>query len=171
MPIIQRPPSEDGSDPLASPTDSAPRRVLAVSSGGGHWVQLRRVLPALEGHDVTVATVDPECAGQVPGCRFYRIPDATRWNKLALVHLALRVLWILLRVRPRVVLSTGAAPGFFALRLGKWLGARTIWIDSIANVEKLSLSGERAGRCADLWLTQWEHLARDGGPEFRGAVL
>ena len=99
------------------------------------------------------------------------IVDATRWNKLKLLRMALQITWILLRERPDVVVSTGAAPGYFALRLGKWLGARTIWIDSIANVERLSLSGQRIGPHADLWLTQWPHLARPDGPQFPGGVL
>ena len=85
--------------------------------------------------------------------------------------MALQILWILLRTRPHIVVSTGAAPGYFAVRLGKLLGARTIWIDSIANVEKLSLSGQRIGRHADLWLTQWPHLAGPKGPHFLGGIL
>jgi hypothetical protein len=74
-------------------------------------------------------------------------------------------------VRPHVVVSTGAAPGYFALRLGRWFGARTVWIDSIANVEQLSMTGTLVRRFADRWLTQWPHLAQSGGPEFAGAVL
>jgi hypothetical protein len=31
--------------------------------------------------------------------------------------------------------------------------------------------GERLGRHADLWLTQWPHLATPSGPVFAGAVL
>lgn len=73
--------------------------------------------------------------------------------------------------RPEVIISTGAAPGYLGLRIGKWFGARTIWIDSIANAEKLSLSGQLVRNCADLWLTQWPHLARQDGPLFRGSVL
>jgi len=67
--------------------------------------------------------------------------------------------------------STGAAPGYIAVRLGKLLGARTAWIDSVANVEEVSLSGRMVGRHADLWLTQWRHLAKDDGPQYRGEVL
>ena len=75
------------------------------------------------------------------------------------------------RVRPDAVITTGAAPGYFALRLGRLFGARTIWIDSMANAEELSLSGQKARRHADLWLTQWEHLAKPDGPQFLGSVL
>ena len=81
------------------------------------------------------------------------------------------MLRIVLKERPNIVISTGAAPRYFALRLGKIFKAKTIWIDSIANVEKLSLSGLKVGPYADLWLTQWPHLARENGPFYRGAVL
>lgn len=151
--------------------DRRPTRVLAVASPGGHFVQLTRVLPALEGTDLVLASTHSDYASAAPQARFRKIPDASLSSKLALLRLAWRMLWILWRERPDVVLSTGAAPGYFALRMGRWFGARTIWLDSIANVEELSLSGARVGPYADLWLTQWEHLARDGGPEYRGSVL
>ena len=85
--------------------------------------------------------------------------------------MAVRVLWLFLRLRPAVVISTGAAPGYFAIRFGKLLGARTIWVDSIANVEQISMTGELVRKYSDLWLTQWPHLAREGGPHCLGSVL
>lgn len=150
---------------------AAKTRVLLVASGGGHWVQLLRLRPAFDGCDTAYVCVRPDYAVDVPGCRFFAVNDATRWNKVGLVLLALRMLVVLLRVRPHVVVSTGAAPGYFALRLGRWFGARTVWIDSIANVEQLSMTGTLVRRFADRWLTQWPHLAQSGGPEFAGAVL
>jgi peptidoglycan/xylan/chitin deacetylase (PgdA/CDA1 family) len=148
-----------------------PPRVLAVASGGGHWMQLRRLAPALEGCDVAWVTVNDGYRAEVGGARFYRVPDATRWDRLGVVRLACRMLWIVLCERPDAVVSTGAAPGSFALVFGRLVGARTAWIDSIANVEELSLGGQRAGRFADLWLTQWAHLAREGGPAHVGSVV
>lgn len=151
--------------------NDAPRKVLAISSGGGHWVQMLRVLPAFEGHDVVLATVDEAYGVDAPGVPLRVIPDANRWNKWALVRSAWAVLCLLWREKPDVVLSTGAAPGFFAVRLGRLFGARTVWLDSIANAEELSLSGRRIGPHADLWLTQWPHLAEPDGPEHHGATL
>jgi UDP-N-acetylglucosamine:LPS N-acetylglucosamine transferase len=147
-----------------------PRRILAVASSGGHWVQLRRLSPAFEGHDVAYLTTDPGHRDEVGGARFHTVVDANRWERVKLVRSALKTLWVLLRERPDVVVSTGAAPGYLALRLGKLLGARTAWIDSVANVEELSLSGQMASRQADLCLTQWSHLA-DGAVGYEGAVL
>lgn len=146
-------------------------KVLAVASSGGHWVQLRRVVPAFADSEVVYVTVLESYRSQVPGSRFYSVNDATRWNKPALIMLALRLAWIIVKERPSVVISTGAAPGYFAILLGCWFGARTIWIDSMANIEDLSMSGSRAGRYADLWLTQWPHLAKAEGPHYGGSVL
>ena len=152
-------------------TDEQPKRILAVASGGGHWIQLRRLMPAFQEHEVIYVTTLGSCADEVSGHRFFCVRDANRHRKLALAWVALSVALILLRVRPDVVISTGAAPGFFAVRLGKLIGCRTIWIDSLANAEQLSLSGRRIGPHADLWLTQWPHLATPDGPHYVGAVL
>ena len=156
---------------MATASASARPRVLAVASGGGHWVQLRRLWPAFEACDLAVVTVSSAYGAQAHGARFYVVNDATRWNKWAVLIMALRMARVLLVERPDVVVSTGAAPGYVAVRLGKWLGARTVWIDSIANVERLSASGQRAGACSDLWLTQWPHLAAAGGPRYEGGIL
>ncbi len=150
---------------------AAPRRVLAVASGGGHWVQLQRIVPAFAGHDVTFVTIDPTYRADVPNETVLIVRDSTRWDRLGMLRLALQMLWVLLRVRPHVVVSTGAAPGCMAIILGRLLGCRTIWLDSIANVEEMSMSGRLVRRFSQLWLTQWPHLAREGGPQFAGRVF
>lgn len=148
------------------------KRIVAVASGGGHWVQLRRLQAAFAGHDVAFATVHAEYRRDIPeGARFYLIRDATRWDRFGLLVLAFQLLLIMLRERPQVVISTGAAPGYFALRLGQLFGAHIAWIDSMANVEEVSMSGRMIGPRSDLWLTQWPHLAKDNGPKYMGAVF
>lgn len=147
------------------------KKILAVSSGGGHWVELIRVAPAFEGHDVAFATVDKTYRSGAGSARFYTFRDVTRWDKWRWAQTLAKLMWIMLCERPDVVVSTGALPGYFSLRLAKLFGARTIWLDSIANVEELSMSGRKIGKHADLWLTQWPHLARQNGPLYRGTVL
>jgi UDP-N-acetylglucosamine:LPS N-acetylglucosamine transferase len=147
-------------------------KVLAVSSGGGHWVQLLRLRPAFANCDVVFATVKEGYRANVgPDAEFRLIPDANRWNKFALLRALFAIARLVWRERPDVVISTGAAPGYFAIRIGSLLGARTIWVDSIANGEELSMSGQKARSHAALWLTQWADLAQPDGPHFRGNVL
>ena len=155
-------------------------RVLAVASGGGHWVQLCRLMPAWDGCAVTYVTTDPGYRAKVtatavercqsrPG--YYVVQEANRRQKLKLVKSLLQITVLILRVWPDVIITTGAAPGGFAVLVGSLFRRRTVWIDSIANAEEVSMSGRKAAPHADLWLTQWEHLARPDGPEYRGSVI
>ena len=147
------------------------KKILAVASGGGHWTQMMRLREIFDGHDVTFVGVKQLYRSDVEPHRFYAIPDVSRLHKWTLVFSIGKLLFILIKERPSVVITTGSAPGMLALRLGKMLGARTVWIDSIANAEEMSLSGRTARKFADLWLTQWPHLASADGPAFLGSVL
>lgn len=146
-------------------------RLLALSSGGGHWVQLLRLRPAFDGCDVSFATVSAAYRADIGDADFHVIPDGNFWSKIGLLRSAVGVLWVLIRLKPEVIITTGAAPGFFAVRFGKWMGARVIWVDSVANVEVLSKSGRNVGSFVDLWLTQWPELAGEKGPKYMGSVL
>jgi len=147
------------------------KTILAVASRGGHWVQLLRMRPAFEGCRVVYATSGRDQQTDVPGQKLYAVGDASRWNKFALLLMAIRVTLVVLRVRPDVVISTGAAPGYMAIRLARLFRKRTIWVDSIANADEMSLSGKRVKPYADTWLTQWAHVASSNGPTFAGSVL
>jgi exopolysaccharide biosynthesis glucuronosyltransferase PssD len=147
-------------------------RILAVASAGGHWVQLQRVFPAFKEHNVAFLTTDAGYRSEALPHRFYVVNDASSWSsRLKLAQMAVRILLVVVRERPSIVISTGAACGFFSVLFGKMIGARTIWIDSIANIDELSMAGRLARRYADLWLTQWPHLASAEGPFYAGTVL
>jgi UDP-N-acetylglucosamine:LPS N-acetylglucosamine transferase len=155
-----------------TPSPAVPKRkILAVASSGGHWAQLLRLRPAFAGHEVVFVTTQPDSRGEVAPDRFHRVPDGNRKSKLRVLLLMVRTFLVVLRERPDVVVSTGAAPGYFAMRFGRLFGARTLWLESIANVEELSLSTKLARPYADLLLTQWPHLAQPEGPHYRGSVL
>jgi UDP-N-acetylglucosamine:LPS N-acetylglucosamine transferase len=146
------------------------KKVLAVASAGGHWVQLLRLRPAFEGHRVEYLSTNAGYQADVEG-PLHVVTDANMWQKMRLLKMFMEVAWIVVTFRPEVVVTTGAAPGYAAIMFGRLLGARTVWIDSIANSEELSNSGKQARRWATAWVTQWEHLAQENGPEFWGAVL
>ena len=146
------------------------KRILAVASAGGHWVQLMRLKSAFEGTAVEFIATDAAYASDV-GKPVLTVRDANMWDKVALAVMFSQVAIKVIKVRPDVVITTGAAPGFAALLFGKLIGARTIWIDSIANSENMSSSGKHARHIADLWLTQWEHLVTPQGPHYLGSVL
>ncbi len=155
---------------MTSPKHTRPV-VLAVSSGGGHWVQMQRLAPAFSGAELHYATTDPTVSGQAGGHRTHVFLDANKDTPLRLVICALQLVWIVLRVRPDVVVSTGAAGGFLAIRIARLIGARSMFIDSIANVRELSISARLALGVADRVLSQWPRVAELSGAEYRGAIL
>lgn len=148
-----------------------PRKILAVASAGGHWVQLLRLRPAFEGNEVRYISTNSGLAGKVAPAPMTVVRDASMWDKLGLGMMACQIAWAILKYRPDVVVSTGAAPGFFAIVFGRLLGARTIWLDSVANAEELSLAGRKVRRWANHWLTQWPDLAEEDGPHYIGSIL
>ena len=125
-------------------------------------------LPSCE---LRFATTDAEQAAHSGKSEVLSLPDCNLTQPINALHCALASLGHVWRFRPQVVISTGAAPGFFCILWGKMLGARTLWIDSIANAEQISLSGRMATQIGAKCLTQWEHLADDTRTEFEGSVL
>ncbi len=67
----------------------------------------------------------------------------------------------MIREKPDVVITTGAAPGLVAVFIAMLMRKRTIWIDSIANVAHLSLSGRIASHFVSRTYTQWQDLATE----------
>jgi hypothetical protein len=154
---------------------SGRKQVLAIASGGGHWVQLRRLAPAFPEDTIWVST-SAGYAEEVPAGCFHRIPDADLWRKFALVWMAVRVFILVIVKRPTHVVTTGAAPGWFMVVVVSLFGGKTLWIDSIANVEGLSVSGAKARRWATEVWTQWPEVAgpamsRKAEIQCRGGVL
>ncbi len=147
-----------------------PKRILAIASGGGHFVQLLRLRAAWDGHDVTYATVHAASAVDVAPAPLLTFRDASRadWWRLPLI--VWDVTLILIKVRPQVIVTTGALPPLLALALARPFGVRTLWVDSIANSEILSGSGRHAGKVAGTAVTQWPQLAQ-GDVEHWGSVL
>lgn len=145
------------------------QKILAISSGGGHWVELLRLRHAFAGHFVVYSTVDKRYGAKVDA-PLQVIPDVTRWDRAKIPGAALKIARVVKRVSPDVVVSTGALPGFLAMMTARTLGIRSIWVDSLANVDEPSMSGRLVRPWASLWLTQWEHLAKRD-EEFAGSVL
>jgi UDP-N-acetylglucosamine:LPS N-acetylglucosamine transferase len=145
-------------------------KIVAIASGGGHWIELVRLRSLLEQHEVTYCSTNKGFAETVRGYPFHLVPEVSRWNKWKVLPVFLRIIRIMRGAHPQVVISTGAAPGVLGLLAGKLLGARTIWIESICHVERISLSGRIALKFCDRVYTQWPHLASEK-VLYQGTVL
>ncbi|MGJ7457335.1 oligosaccharide biosynthesis protein Alg14 [Halomonas sp. RA08-2] len=141
-------------------------RVLLVASFGGHWVQLQRLAAMLEvDEQVFVSTADQQNGGAA-----YYLDDFSVRELWRGVRQLPRAIGIVRRSRPDLIISTGAAPGLLVLFAGFLLGKKTLWVDSIANCRRLSLSGRVARLFASQVLTQWPELAT-GRVRYLGRLL
>jgi len=148
-------------------------RVCLAASAGGHVSQLLRLAESWSGYDVfcvTTTEVVREKLWQYG--KVYIVGECNREHPFRLILVLTRCINIILREKPNVVISTGAAVGCIVCFLGKLLGAKVIWIDSITNVEQISFSGKMVRYIADLFLVQWPELTeRYCRVEFVGAVV
>jgi beta-1,4-N-acetylglucosaminyltransferase len=156
--------------PESAVTDRPRPRVLIVCSAGGH---LREALLATEGlaMDFDVATFRLPHVSIPTGARalhFLIDPHTSLW-KYAVN--ALQSLILLLRVRPQVVLTTGAGIAIACALLGKCMGARLIVIETAACVNLPSRTGAFLYRFADLFIVQWQELLRHYPKAVYGGAL
>lgn len=126
---------------------------------------------AFEGNDVRYVTTLPGLAEEFGVSPAHVVPDCNRKEPFRAAYSLIILAGIVLRHRPHVMVSTGALPGVIALTLGRLVGARTIWVDSIANAENMSVSGRLALRVAHVCLSQWENVAEAEGADYAGALL
>jgi UDP-N-acetylglucosamine:LPS N-acetylglucosamine transferase len=153
-------------------------KLIVGASAGGHANELQILLEAARG----VWPVEP--AGYVTtmaitaqgfmkyGRPVHVIGESDRRKPLQAVAVLFRTLGVALRERPDAVVTTGSMPLAIFCIWCKLLGARIVWIDSVAQIDHMSLSGRLMRRVADLCLAQWPDVAaRYAGVEYAGEVL
>ena len=90
--------------------------------------------------------------GSLPaGARAYVIGECDRRQPINAFRTLLRSLRIAYVERPKVVLTTGSLPLALFSLVCKIFGAKIIWIDSISQMEGLSVSGRLIRPFASGW--------------------
>jgi len=148
-------------------------QICLIASAGGHLQQLLKLADSWKKYNTFyVSTVDIVAKKLQEYGPVYIVGECNRQHPLKSLLVLVRCIKIILKLRPNVVISTGAAPGFFMCITAIILGARVVWVDSIANVEQLSLSGRMIRPFSDLFLTQWPELAKKyKNLEYVGTVI
>ena len=135
--------------------------------------ELLRLSDCWKGQDTFFVTTVPVVQENLQGSRnVYIVGECNRQYPLRVFRVLLRCTKIVFKERPNVVISTGAAAGCMICFLSKLLGARIIWLDSITNVNRISLSGRMVRYIADLFLVQWPQLtSKYRKVEYIGTVI
>lgn len=148
-------------------------RICVVASAGGHISQLTKLADSWYGYDTFCITTTEVVREKLRKYgKVYVIGECNRQHPLRVVKVLIQVARIVLREKLDVVISTGAAVGCIACFLAKLTGAKIVWVDSITNVKRISLSGRLVRYIADIFLVQWPDLAKQcKNIEYAGAVI
>ncbi len=148
-------------------------KICIAASAGGHLSQLLLLCPVWEGMEVVCVSTGQVVRDKLEAIgNTYIVGECNREHPLKTIGVMWQCLRIVLREKPHVVLSTGAAAGFLMCFWGKVFGAKIIWLDSIANTERLSMSGRMIRPFANLILSQWRVVAaKYPNVEYVGEVI
>jgi UDP-N-acetylglucosamine:LPS N-acetylglucosamine transferase len=139
-------------------------KVCVGASAGGHMNQLLALLQTSKSwpdNETFYVTTLPQLADKLETYGpTYVIGECNRLHPFRTLAVFVNAARVVLVERPDVVITTGALPMALVCIVARLLGARIVWVDSIANVEKLSMSGAMVRHFADLFVTQWPELTK-----------
>jgi len=145
-------------------------RVLAVLGGGGHSAQMFRLLELLGPnyeYSYMMATTDAVSEGKITWKGpVYRVPmpfgkHTPHRNPIRAMRPILKQWIVLLRVRPKAILSTGANIAIPVSVFGRLMGVKVIHIETGSRIYTMSSTGKLMYRIAHLFFVQWESLQKD----------
>jgi UDP-N-acetylglucosamine:LPS N-acetylglucosamine transferase len=148
-------------------------KICLVCSAGGHFFELYSLSSLWAKYDhfwVTFEREDTKCL--LGGERVHWAYAPTNRSVKNLV----RNSWLAARVmaaeKPTAVISTGAGVALPFLYYGRLLGLKTVYIESLARVTDLSLTGRLVYPVVREFLVQWPELAgRYRRTRFKGQVV
>jgi UDP-N-acetylglucosamine:LPS N-acetylglucosamine transferase len=158
------------SDPASAATpkpDERKLKIALVCSHGGHLTEMQTLSSAFAGYDCILITY-----------RCSRTEELSLWPRkyllnnigtslLRMIRALAQAINILFRERPDVVLSTGAEIAIPFLWVGRFLGARTVYVESWCRVRTRSGTGPLVYPAVDLFLVQWPEMVRQYGQKAR----
>lgn len=157
------------------PTD-AHVDVLLVCTGGGHLLQLWSLRAAWEGyeHAWVVAGDGADVASLLQDERVIPAHFPAHRSARNLARNFVLAVRLVRRLRPRMVMTTGAAVAVPFAWVARLRGIRVVYVESLARAQKPSLSCRLVAPVADRVYVQWPELlealprARYAGTVFTG---
>jgi len=137
------------------------KKIALICSPGGHLIEVLQLLEAFEGFPIFILTYKEKATLNRKDT--YWIMNLAR-NPFYLITGVLKILFIFLKERPKVLFSTGAEIAIPSFYIGKFLfRTKLIYLECSAQVYRPSLTGRYVYPITDLFLVQWEPLLRRYG--------
>lgn len=132
-------------------------KVALVGSSGGHLIQLYQLKPWWDSYTRFWVTFDKQDSRSLLNEEsVYWCYYPTNRNIKNLLKNTFLALKLLIKERPEIIISTGAAPAIPFFYLGKCFGAKLIYIEVYDRIELSTLTGKLVYPIADKFILQWE---------------
>ncbi|MBQ8555349.1 MAG: polysaccharide biosynthesis protein [Clostridia bacterium] len=140
------------------------KKVAFIASSGGHLEQLLMLRPLMARYDSCLITERTDYKAPSADQKTYHLSQVNRHEALFLpkmIGIACKSLWILLKERPDVVITTGALCVVPLCLMAKVLfGKKLVYIESFARVTSGNITGKFLYRFADRFYVQWESMLK-----------
>jgi len=141
------------------------KKIGFICSPGGHLVEVLHLKEAFEGHPFFFLTYQEKATSNRE--RTYYIKNFAK-KPFSLIAGVLKIFFVFLKERPKVLFSTGAEIAIPCFYIGKFLfRMKLIYLECSAQVVHPSRTGKWVYPITDLFLVQWESLLREYGPKAR----
>ena len=153
---------------LAGQGEKMKKKVLFISSTGGHLDELMQLSPLFEKYDYRIITEKDKAIEHLKkqyGKKIYFLPYGTRAKIFSYIfkylYLCLKTIYLYFKIRPKVIVTTGTHTAGPMCYLGKIFGSKIIYIETFANINRKTATGKLIYPIADLFIVQWEEMMID----------
>ena len=143
------------------------KKVLFISSTGGHLTELLQLKPLFSKYDYHIITEKDKTNKDLKNKykeRISYLPYGTRSHffKYIFIYLflILKTIYLYFKIRPKVIITTGTHTAGPMCYLGKIFGSKIIYIETFANINKKTATGKLIYPIADLFIVQWEEMLK-----------
>lgn len=136
-------------------------KVCFITSSGGHLTHLMQLKEWWNNKDRFWVTFEKEDSKSIlKDERKYWCYFPTNRNVKNLVKNTFLAIKILLKEKPDLIVSSGAAPAIPFFYVGKLLGAKVVYIEVYDRIDKPTITGKLVYPISDLFVLQWEEQKR-----------
>ncbi len=143
------------------------KKVLFISSTGGHFNELMKLEPLMKKYDSYIATEKTKATLYVKdkykNKMFYLIygtKDHMLTYPFKLLANCFISLFYFIKIRPDVIITTGAHTAGPICCIGKLFRKKIIYIETMANINTKTITGRLIYKFADLFIVQWESMLK-----------
>lgn len=134
------------------------KNIIYLSCCGGHLVQLLKISKYIKEDNCLFIVNDRVDFDPQMKDKTVLITHATRnWKQI--INLV-EAFYYIFKYRPKVLLSTGAAPAVPFSLVSKIIGTKVIFVESLSRVTSPSLTGKIMYYIADEFYVQWPRLKK-----------